>query len=154
MPGRPKTKGMEARLKTLGGMPWVTDQIKSGRLGREIASDLGISLGYLYTWLSADPDRKAQWTDAKLLASHAYADQAMALADELDADSSKAHVTGNKLKIEQRRWHAERANRAEFGTPDASLNIQINMASLHLDTLKATPLPASQMLSLPPSSHD
>jgi len=151
MPGQPKARALRALITAKGGEAWLWDRISSGDKMRELAASLSCSLGTLYAYVN-HPSRSDAYKAARLLSTHAMVEEAGDIVDATEGETEPASVRSAELRAGHRRWTAERINRPDYGQPTPQTNLTINMASLHLDTLKATPLP-SHDLSLPPASH-
>lgn len=138
MAAQPKTRAFKARLKDRGGDTYIWECMQNGDKMRAIASSLDISLGGLYTYLSRNPERHSAFLAARKLSAHAMADDALEIVDATEGEESPAAVRAAEIRANQRRWHAERANREDYGQPTQALTLNLNLASLHLTSLKAT----------------
>jgi len=149
MPGRPKYKALEDRIESNGGDSWLWDRIESGSPVIELAKTLHTTRGQLYQYFKASPERQSRYKEARATSAHALVEDALQIGDDTEGLENHALIASAKERAGHRRWLAERYNRPDYGTPDANLSITLNMASVHLDTLKAVP---SQPIVIPPTT--
>lgn len=70
---------------------------------------------------------------ARVRASHVLADESLEIADAATPETAQVA----RVKVNQRNWLAERYNRKQYGQDKgASVNVQVNVASLHLEALQ------------------
>jgi hypothetical protein len=133
---------MLRRLPDMGAEVLV--RVARGETGAVIAKALGTSELVLNEWLD-DPARGETVRRARRAGAAALAEQTLAIAEgELPTVNP---ITGelvsdpvrDKMRIQTRQWMAERRDRATWG--QAKEGVTINIAGLHLDALRARPVP-------------
>jgi len=84
----------------------------------------------LYRWLGAVPGRRQRWDDATRHAAEALNDEALAIADSGDNES----VQRDTLRVNQRRYMAERMDPETFSKPQGG--VTLNIGGLHLTAVQ------------------
>lgn len=154
MPGQPKSKAFALKIDQLGGMEWLAEAIMGGTSIIDLSEEIGCSRGWLYGWMNKDPERHAQFKEARRISSFSHADDATQIVDQ-DVHPALSGLV--RERANHRRWLAERANPTDFGKEKA-IGLQINIGELHLDALKQMNEPrvleAVQVLALDDGDAD
>lgn len=157
MPGRPILKKLLRDIDKAGGDEHIFDQIIAGKTIGAIMAEFEVSRQMFYDWLRAGGDgRKKAYNDAKILSSHALAEEGMEILDRLadpDGDGTgrvtpleTSEVTLARARADYRRYLAAVRNRGEYGKDqEAAVQVNVNVGDLHLDALRHHgSLPAGQ----------
>ena len=136
MAGRPKLRKLEARIEEEGGDDVILDRIATGEKMRLIAADYDCSPRLIYQWRDRSKERKAAWLDARKIAAHGMAEEAIDIVDEAKPTTS-AEATMIKERAGNRKWLAELWNREEYGAGKQVLDVNLNVGDLHLAALTA-----------------
>ena len=83
------------------------------------------SVRFLYDWLQDDPERWAQWQQAKRIIGTLEADAAIVAA----RDATPKDVQVRRLQAEVHKWRASVMNREEFGERPQKLDVAISLKS-------------------------
>jgi hypothetical protein len=140
------------RIEAKGGMAPIYERIASGETLTKIAPEFGVSRQYLRDILAEGPERLDLFLSAQREAAHAFADQGMALLDEVDTASPTAreNVAKAREQARYRQWMASKLDRETFGDTPLTVNVPLSFGDLHLQAIKA-PLPAKLVPSGPPA---
>lgn len=146
MPGNPKMQAFERHLEKLGGDEVIFDQIAAGTPIREIAEQFrGFLDGapefpsrtWMYTWIHRYPEREEAWEEAKRVASHALVEQAEdILENDGVAPVSSAEMSWLKERAGHKKWIASQFNKKHYGEDKESVNVNVDVGTLHLDALR------------------
>lgn len=126
------------------GEATILDWRAGGATTREIRRKLGImhdgtpvgdgtggGVRGLYKWLHQTPERWAAWQEAGRQAAEGLNDEALEIADDGDEET----VQRDRLRVDQRRYMAERLDPATFAKPNAS--VVVNLGGLHLHAVRS-----------------
>ena len=131
MAAQPKTraaiKAISQQLPLDEMLARVAEGATQSQLAALVSERVGrpLSQYYISKWLSADPERKEAWLEAKKLAADRYADQVAEAIDDvkagrLDANSAKTVMSGAQ-------WLASRLSPAQWGD-----RLEVNATTLDL----------------------
>lgn len=151
MAGRPKRKAMVAELERLtraefGEEPathldFVVEWTESGRMINELLDLLSVAAGdevkrsMLMRYLNDTFDgAERRVADARVEGAHALVEDAFEVLEDVGAD--KDQVARAKAQAEMRQWLAGKWNRGAYGEPKAGVNVQLNLGSAFLDSLR------------------
>lgn len=131
MPGQKITKARKATLEEIGEDRIFALYVEHGSVARVMGEVLGKPDGAseswgrrdFYKWLRADPERWQRWQEAKQDRGHVEADKVGEIADGVTSETASA----DRVKISAYQWRAERLNRAEFGPPQAQVNVGVGV---------------------------
>jgi hypothetical protein len=119
---------------------WISGGDTLIQLAREIAEDNSAAEGllaqHITRYLSSifgEAAVSARIQLARRRGAHALAERNLDTADEV---KGKDDVPAAKLKIDTRIWLAGKWNRDELGESKAGVNVQINVAQLHVDAMR------------------
>lgn len=135
MASRPILFAFAERMANLGGFDYVEERLLQGKRMRDIAEELGVSRGLLYTWIASNylPDGRAKLRAVRETQAALMADESIEIADET---VTRDQAMVNRVKIETRQWLAGAFDRATFGKqPEVNISIQAQF----LDALKSYP---------------
>lgn len=141
---RRKALQFEDEAETMSNLEYVARWVEGGKTILRLANDIiygcAIDLSpsalsnYLYnTWPDEAPMRLAK---ARKIASHAWIEDAAEIVDDastMDREVLKKAEMQANLRVRR----AEAYNRDEIGGGPASVNIQVNLGSLHLRAMEA-----------------
>jgi hypothetical protein len=140
MPGRPFRRTILNKIKQLGGWSVILERVASGEFISTIAKDVGCSRSFLSTLLHEDAELTAALQLAKEEAAAAMAEEGMRLLD--DSPAERDHIAKARAQAEYRKWLASVYDRKTFGEPtQQAAQVQISIGQLHLDALRARPIP-------------
>lgn len=105
-------KGSAAAKLDVYGIDAFCDAVLEGRTMTAIASEVGVSIGTLITWLAADPDRSACAREARIRTARLWDDKAeQGIADAADPfELSRAKELAHHY-----RWRAAKIAPREYG---------------------------------------
>lgn len=134
---------LETWIAEHGGGGYVYDRIAAGESIRQIAERIvlpgaaeHISRPMLYRWRNRDPERRRLWAEAMADSSHALAEDAGDVLEQVSADPTSAQVSKAKGIAEHKRWLAAKRNRDDYGDgPQTQINV-LTAGDLHLDALR------------------
>src|SRR5688500_10613249 len=114
----------------------VFEMIAEGKTMQAIADRFGVSRRSVYNWLKAgDESHQALWKDARILSSHAYADQGLEILDGAQHAESAHEVNAARYRAEYRLKLAALRNREEYGERGPFVQVNVNNGELHLAAL-------------------
>ena len=144
MAAKPIERFVKQQIQEQGGWPRILERIASGETIADISRTLQrtdgkpISRNFLSQLLHADQERSAKVKEAQIEGASAMVDDALHLVDSArpDRDSiNKAKVQGEiRLKVASLRDREQWGDRAQ-------VQVSINVASLHLDSLRTRAVP-------------
>ena len=136
MPGNKIARGTARRLNAYGEENIFASYVKYRHV-KHMLHGLEPKIGKMskrmfYDWLHADQSegRWKRWKDTLKIVAADLAEEALAIADGSDTET----VRVARLRVEQRRWMAERYDRESFGKADAQT---LNLISVDQDFLVA-----------------
>lgn len=144
MPSRPVQAFFEKQMAELGGWESIFERIANGESQTDIANGFGVSQGWLSRIINQDPERKLAFRQAKREAAQAYADECKRIADGMPLERDA--IAKGREQIAVRRWLATVYDREQFGEPDPSLNVTVNVEHMHLNALRHRTIEASKPL--------
>lgn len=138
MAGQPIARALAHRIEEDGGDSVVLGRVASGDTVKSIASDYGVGYDTLRRWLNATPERKTGYLDAKRDSADALVEEAGQILDDAPTDSAP-QVTKAVKRADHKRWLAGKRDREQYGDDKAGaqVNVNLDLAGLHLDALKA-----------------
>ncbi len=132
----------------------VHDFVAAGQTLRDLAGDIGtrlkrndISAGVLGAWIHKQEGGSAMLEQARKLAAHGMADEALEIVDQVDED--KSAIAKAKLRAEQRMKMAAAYNRRDFGSDGPSVAVTFDMGQLHIDAMRQRMVTAVVTPALP-----
>ena len=137
MPGRKLTREAGMRLDAYGE-DGIFELYMEHRSVRKLLANLPPEVGTMstapfYSWLKADEGRWAAWQDVREAIANDLVEESLAIADEAE----ERGVPSARLRVEQRRWMAERYDRNQYGRPDTQVNVAVGIGDEFLAGLKA-----------------
>lgn len=139
-------------------LDYIHDYIAAGSTMLALADELGkalkrnVSAGVITTWAHSTPEGRALLAQARALAAHSFAEEALQIVD--DADEEKSALLKARLRAEQRMRLASKWNRKDYGDePLVALNQTLNMGQMHLDALRQRSIEAKAVPVLPPAAE-
>ena len=161
MPGRPRQTAIRAWLKSQCGkgvtpLDYVCERLASGDyladISREIeeATALEIPQHALRRWLIDEFGKEGvmqRFLEAREDAADAYVAKAWHILDS--APEVREALDKAKAKADFLKWQASMANKAQYGSAPAAVNVNVNLASLHLDALRQRKQTASAVVAAP-----
>jgi hypothetical protein len=141
MASQPFKRAFEVQVRQRGGWETILDRIKSGETITNIAKDYGCSRPWLARMLNK-PSRREALAAAKKEAGEAHAEKATEIADTVP--ESRDAVAKARLQVETHRWMAASRDREQFGDAVPDLNVTMNFAQVHLDSLRHRIVPADR----------
>ncbi len=138
MAGQPIARRLADRIEADGGDDVVLGRVASGDTVKAIASDYGVGYDTLRRWLNASEERKTAYLEAKRDSADALVEEAGEILDKANTDSAP-QVTKAVKRAEHKRWLAGKRDREQYGEDKtgAQVNVNLDLAGLHLDALKA-----------------
>jgi leucyl aminopeptidase (aminopeptidase T) len=97
----------ETAQRIAAAWPAILDAIASGKQVNHTLEAAGISRGMVRAFISADPERRVQWDDAREASADAFMDQAMQEAMATIPKDDAAHV---RTRIDTLKWAARIRN--------------------------------------------
>ena len=136
MAGRKLTREAGMRLDAYGE-DGIFELYMEHRSVRKLLKNLPPEVGTMstapfYSWLKADEGRWAAWQDVREAIANDLVEESLAIADEAEEGS----VPSARLRVEQRRWMAERYDRNQYGRPDTQVNVAVGIGDEWLESLK------------------
>ena len=119
---------------------YVCERTAAGDTFRAICRDLVDAIGHsleggtLSSWVNGNADYRMKITAARALGATNLVEEGMEILD--DADESREAVAKAKARADYRQWLASKWNRPQYGQDQAQVNVQVNMGSLLLDSLR------------------
>jgi hypothetical protein len=133
MAGRQLENRMWAEIDKMGGLDGIVQRIGDGGSLAKMAEELGVSRTFLSWKVNQIPGMKERMKQARRLKADAFADQAMAIADEV-SDTNPVAVAKARGQIEVRKWLAAVNDPETYGVQKPGVTISIG--NLHLDALR------------------
>jgi hypothetical protein len=140
MAAKPIERFVKKQIAEQGGWPKILDRIASGETYTKIAESLkrpdgqGISFAFFRRLLHQDPARNPLIADAKRIRAEAWADDALLKSDASMA--TQTDVGKARVQIDARLRLAGFADREQFGERKQDVNVTLNVADIHLDSLR------------------
>lgn len=140
MAAKPIERHVKRQIAEQGGWPRILERIASGETVAAIARTIlrpdgvSISRNFLSTLLHADPERSAQAKQAHIEGASAMVDDAIHLVDRAPVDRDS--VNKAKVQSETRLKVAGFLDRTNWGEQKQSVNVSVNVNSLHVEALR------------------
>lgn len=141
MAAKPIERYVKQQVKDLGGWDAVVDRIASGETVADLArlilrSPTGpcISRSFFSRLLHMDPERSARVKQAHIEGASAMVDDALHIVDSAPPDRDS--VNKAKVRAELRVKVAGFKDRESWGEQKQAINVQVNVADMHLDSLR------------------
>jgi cell division septum initiation protein DivIVA len=154
MAAKPIERHILKQVKEKGGWEAVIDRIGSGDTVLTISQDYKrpdgtpVSRSFLARLLHQDRERSAKVMEARREAASMYVEDALRVVDQapLDKDAiQKARVQSDvRLRV------AGMLDRQQYGQQQAQVNVQVNVESMHLDSLRHRQIPAERTVPAVP----
>ena len=137
MAGRKLTREAGIRLDAYGE-DGIFELYTEHRSVRKLLANLPPEVGAMstapfYSWLKADEGRWEACQDVREAIANDLVEESLDIADEAEEQG----VPSACLRVEQRRWMAERYDRSAFGRPDTQVNVAVGIDDEFLAGLKA-----------------
>ncbi len=152
MPGNPFKRRVLADIETAGGWDAILDRIASGETITDIAPTYQCSRNFLSMLLHDDPERSKLVYELRTKAADALAEQAKKVLDDVNVTTpfAREEIAKARAQADVRLWLAGRYNREMYGEKKEAVNVQINVAELHVDAFRQVPAaPAVPALPAP-----
>ena len=126
-------------------LEYVSAWVERGQTIKDLAKDLADSLRIDITYDAlmrylrqsfGEQETDAALSQARARASHAMAEEALAIVDAPAVD--KTDVARAASRARSRQWMAERWNQAQYGS-QKGVSVNVSVSSLHLSALQASP---------------
>lgn len=98
--------------------------------GTPVGDGTGGGVRGLYKWLHATSERWAAWQEAGRHAAEGIVDEALEIADT----GTEEDTQRDRLRVDQRRYMAERLDPATFSKPQGG--VTVNLGGLHLHAVR------------------
>ena len=140
MAAKPIERFVKKQIADQGGWPRILERIASGETYTKVAESLkrpdgqGISFAFFRRLLHQDPTRAPLIVEAKRIRAEAWADDALLKSDA--PMTSQMDVGKARVQIDARLRLAGFADREQFGERKQDVNVTLNMADIHLDSLR------------------
>lgn len=149
---KPIERYVKRQIADQGGWPRILERLRSGETVADISrtilrSPTGpcISRSFLSILLHQDPARSALVKDARREGASAMVDDALHIVDSAPVDRDS--VNKAKVRAELRVKVAGFIDREQWGEKKQEVNVQVNMADIHLDSLRHRMIEASRPLA-------
>ena len=147
MAGRPKLRALLQRIKTTGGFKSILDRIAEGETMRNISKDYEVSESMLGWYMRRHKKLGPLLSEARMISAMSHAEKAMEIIEDVDLDPilGQQKLTKAKMLADHHKWLATKFDREFFGDAKdaAQVNVQLNVADLHLSALKQFPAPST-----------
>ena len=138
MAGKPIQKTIAQAMEKVSEEELFRTHLEEGSVVRALAKlkpQIGqVSKGSFFDWIKADKERHARWKAHLAIVAFNLVDESLEIVEQV-ADNPRA-VPGARLRVEQRRWMAERFNRSAFGARPDTTVVGINLADDYMTALK------------------
>jgi len=144
MAAKPIERFVKQQIQEQGGWPRILERIASGETITEVAQTLKrpdgqwISRNFLSGLLHKDPERSAKLKEAQIEGASAMVDDALLIVDRAPPDRDS--VNKAKTRADVRLKVASLRDRDTWGDR-AQVQVNVNVASLHLDSLRTRTVP-------------
>lgn len=151
MAAKPIERFVKQQIAQQGGWPRILERIASGETVADVARTLlkpdgqCISRNFLSMLLHADPERSRLVVQARQEGASAMVDHSLHLVDSAQADRDS--VNKAKVQAEVRLKVAGFLDRQQYGEQKQQVNVEVNVASVHLDSLRHRMIEASRPLA-------
>lgn len=138
----PVMRKLEKHIEKAGGDTFILDRIAAGESVGKIALTIKlpghgvISRPFLYRWRDKDEDRAKGWGFAMKESSHALAEDAGDVWEDLDNDPTSAQVAKARGQSDYKKWLAGKRNKEDYGDGPAIAVGILTAGDLHLDALR------------------
>lgn len=129
-----------------GGDEWVFARIANGDTEGSIARDVGGTRRLLRQWSKLSPERAAAYREALKESKDAHAELAGEMLKGLlvgqdgaahDYAPTREQIAAAKEVAAWHKWMAESREREQFSKAEAGVTVNVGIADLHLDALRA-----------------
>lgn len=141
MAAKPIERYVKQQIKAMGGWEALEDRIASGETIADLARLIlrapqgpCISRNFLSTLLHQDPERSARIKQAHIQGAAALVDDALYIVDTAERDRDS--VNKAKVQAELRVKVAGFKDRESWGEQKQQVSVQVNVADIHLDSLR------------------
>jgi len=151
MAAKPIERFVKQQIAQQGGWPRILERIASGETVADVARSLKrpdglpVSRNFLSMLLHADPERSKLVLQARVEGASAMVDHSLHLVDSAQADRDS--VNKAKVQAEVRLKVAGFLDRQQYGEQKQAVNVEVNVASVHLDSLRHRMIEASRPLA-------
>jgi hypothetical protein len=138
-------------------LDYIHDYIAAGSTMMALADELGtamkrrVNAGVITTWVHRTPEGRATLAQARALAAHSFAEEALQIVD--DADEDKTALLKARLRAEQRMQLASKWNRSVYGVEAPQVNVALNLGALQIDALRQRQIELKAVPMLAPASE-
>lgn len=146
----------KAKAAGLDPLDYILGRLEGGEMVYQISGDVGGSETMLRRWCYSQPDGRARWQEAMKERSHSLVEQGVQIVRDLKGtEVTKEEVALSKLEIDQLNLIAKAHNRPVYGNDAAQVQVNVSLASLHLDALRQTRvLPDRQVARVLPAAEE
>jgi len=141
MAGRPVERALKEAIRQTGGEDALYERIADGETLSSIGAQFGVSRHLIHHVLTRTEVQKRKYQEARVASAGAHADKAGEVLD-VPKDAEMPQVAAARNRSEYHRWIAQVHDPAQYGKQEPG--VQVNIANLHLDALKATGRPDHQ----------
>jgi hypothetical protein len=141
MAAKPIERYVKKQIADQGGWPRILERLSSGETVADISRTLlrtpqgpSISRAFLSRLLHQDDDRSAQVVKARREGASAMVDDALHIVDSSPVDRDA--VQHSRARAELRLKVAGLVDREAWGDSKQAINVQVNVADMHLDSLR------------------
>jgi hypothetical protein len=151
MAAKPIERFVKQQIAQQGGWPRILERIASGETVADVARSLKrpdgqeISRSFFSHLLHADEERSKAVLKARDEGSDAMVDHGLHLVDSAQPDRDS--INKAKVQAEMRLKVAGFINRERWGERKQDVTVEVNMATVHLDSLRHRIIEASRPLA-------
>ena len=152
MAAKPIERFVKQQIQEQGGWPRILERIASGETIADVSRTLFrpdgkcIDRSFLSHLLHNDPERSQKVEAARIEGAAAMIDHSVHLVDSAQADRDS--INKAKVQAEVRLKVAGLVDRERWGDK-AQVQVHVNVASLHLDSLRTRVVPTEMVQALP-----
>src|SRR6266550_4003944 len=141
MAAKPIERYVKRQIQEQGGWPRILERLSSGETVADISRTFQqyptgphISRSFFSRLLHQDPDRSAEVRKARLEGAGAMVDEAIHIVDTAAVDRDS--VNKAKVRADLRVKVAGFIDREAWGEQKQQVQVQVNLADVHLDSLR------------------
>lgn len=140
MAAKPIERYVKKQIQDQGGWPRILERIASGETVADVSRTLlrpdgkHIDRSFLSRLLHHDPERSALVSQARKEGASAMVDHALHIVDTAPVDRDS--VNKAKVMADLRVKVAGYIDREQWGEQKQQVNVQVNVADMHLDSLR------------------
>ncbi len=142
-------------------LQYVCEWVAGGQTMRELIDDMNVTepnlelnsySGILGSWVNGTKEGKSMMLEARATAAHALAESGMGIID--DADEDRDAIAKAKARSDYRKWLASCWNAPQYGQQQQQVQVNVNLAQLHIEAMRKREMPRVVANVLPPAGPD